>query len=77
MSIPDPRSVAPTDPIVAKVPRRQGRTSRKDAANGTLDVDLMLFFHAVAETLSFTKAAQRLGISRDTLRYRIKKYGLG
>ena len=24
-----------------------------------------------------TKAAQRLGISRDTLRYRIKKYGLG
>ena len=24
-----------------------------------------------------TRAAQRLGISRDTLRYRIKKYGLG
>jgi two-component system, NtrC family, response regulator AtoC len=24
-----------------------------------------------------TKAASRLGISRDTLRYRIKKYGLG
>ena len=24
-----------------------------------------------------TKAAQRLGISRDTLRYRMKKYGLG
>jgi len=24
-----------------------------------------------------TKAAQRLGISRDTLRYRMKKYGIG
>ena len=24
-----------------------------------------------------TRAAQRLGISRDTLRYRMKKYGLG
>jgi DNA-binding protein Fis len=23
-----------------------------------------------------TRAAQRLGISRDTLRYRLKKYGL-
>jgi DNA-binding protein Fis len=23
-----------------------------------------------------TKAAQRLGISRDTLRYRLKKYGI-
>jgi two-component system NtrC family response regulator len=24
-----------------------------------------------------TRAAQRLGISRDTLRYRLKKYGIG
>jgi DNA-binding protein Fis len=24
-----------------------------------------------------TRAAQRLGISRDTLRYRMKKYGIG
>ncbi|MGZ8392251.1 MAG: helix-turn-helix domain-containing protein, partial [Gemmatimonadales bacterium] len=24
-----------------------------------------------------TRAAQRLGISRDTLRYRLKKFGIG
>ena len=39
-----------------------------------IDVDLMLFFHAVAENLSFTRAAQRLGIDQSWLSHKIREF---
>lgn len=38
-----------------------------------LDIELLLFFHSVAETLSFTKAAQKLGIDQSWLSHKIRQ----
>ena len=40
----------------------------------TIDVDLMLFFHAVAEALSFTRAAKKLGIDQSWLSHKIRQF---
>lgn len=59
---------------------RAGNTSERLAASGlTLDeVERNMLEQALRDTAgNQTRAAQQLGISRDTLRYRMKKYGLG
>jgi DNA-binding transcriptional LysR family regulator len=43
-------------------------------AGSSIDVDLLLFFHAVAETLSYTKAAERLGIDQSWLSHKIRQF---
>jgi DNA-binding transcriptional LysR family regulator len=45
-------------------------------ANGgrEIDVELLLFFHAVAETLSFTKAAKALAIDQSWLSHKIRQF---
>jgi DNA-binding transcriptional LysR family regulator len=39
-----------------------------------IDVELLLFFHAVAETLSFTKAAKLLSIDQSWLSHKIREF---
>lgn len=39
-----------------------------------IDVELLLFFHAVAETLSFTKAAKALSIDQSWLSHKIRQF---
>jgi DNA-binding transcriptional LysR family regulator len=39
-----------------------------------IDVDLLLLFHAVAETLSFTKAAKALAIDQSWLSHKIRQF---
>jgi DNA-binding transcriptional LysR family regulator len=45
-------------------------------ANGgrEIEVELLLFFHAVAETLSFTKAAKALSIDQSWLSHKIRQF---
>src|ERR1700679_1686514 len=45
-----------------------------DSATHSIDVDLLLFFHAVAETLSYTRAAERLGIDQSWLSHKIRQF---
>jgi DNA-binding protein Fis len=47
--------------------------------NATLmDLERTMISRALAQTQgNVTRAAKLLGISRDTLRYRIEKYGIG
>jgi len=64
-----------TAPHGAPPIRRQPGGSRSpDAQGGAVDVDLMLFFYAVAEELSFTKAAQKLGIDQSWLSHKIRQF---
>lgn len=42
--------------------------------DGEIDVELLLFFHAVAETLSFTKAAKALSIDQSWLSHKIRQF---
>ena len=44
------------------------------APSGNVEVELILLFSAVAETLSFTKAAQRLGIDQSWLSHKIRQF---
>ena len=43
------------------------------AAPAQINVDLLLFFNAVAEELSFTRAARRLGIDQSWLSHKIRQ----
>lgn len=56
--------------------QRQGAASPKGGAglDGHFDVSMLLFFYAVAETLSFTRAAQRLGIDQSWLSHKIRQF---
>ncbi|HWA59101.1 MAG TPA: sigma-54 dependent transcriptional regulator [Gemmatimonadales bacterium] len=60
-------------------PADRARSERLTAPGMTLDeVERTMLEQALRDTAgNQTRAAQQLGISRDTLRYRIKKYGLG
>lgn len=42
--------------------------------NANVEVELIMLFSAVAETLSFTKAAQRLGIDQSWLSHKIRQF---
>lgn len=57
-------------------PCADSRRKPKSAADhgGAFSVELMLFFHAVAETLSFTRAAQQLGIDQSWLSHKIRQF---
>jgi DNA-binding transcriptional LysR family regulator len=43
------------------------------ALSGNVEVELILLFSVVAETLSFTKAAQRLGIDQSWLSHKVRQ----
>jgi DNA-binding transcriptional LysR family regulator len=61
----------------ARAPRRQRQSSVTAPASPSgneFDVGQLLFFFAVAETLSFTKAAQRLGIDQSWLSHKIRQF---
>lgn len=74
-----PMPVAGFDPPTQtpKLPVPSRRASKSEAANaalrGDVEVELILLFSAVAETLSFTKAAQRLGIDQSWLSHKIRQ----
>lgn len=59
---------------IISTPGARSRRSSREARSETVDVDLMLFFHAVAEELSFTRAAQRLGIDQSWLSHKIRDF---
>lgn len=52
----------------------RGAGNNAAARPNALDVDLMLFFHAVAVALSFTRAAQHLGIDQSWLSHKIRQF---
>lgn len=55
----------------------KSKQSRKrnpaNMAAKTIDVDLILFFHAVSQNLSFTRAAKQLGIDQSWLSHKIRQ----
>ena len=59
----------------APSPTRRGGDpdSSGGALRGNVEVELILLFAAVAETLSFTKAAQRLEIDQSWLSHKIRQ----
>lgn len=63
-------------PALAAIPGGKANERPKPAAalNGNVEVELLLLFSAVADTLSFTKAAQRLGIDQSWLSHKIRQF---
>ncbi len=58
---------------MATSPRAAAAAPGPQGAQAAISVDLLLFFTAVAEELSFTRAARRLGIDQSWLSHKIRQ----
>lgn len=61
--------------VVAQSPKTRSARKAGEAgpAKSNIDIELLIFFHAVADTLSFTKAAQKLRIDQSWLSHKIRQ----
>ena len=53
--------------------KKSGKAAPARMADGNIDVDLLLFFHAVSQNLSFTRAAKELNIDQSWLSHKIRQ----
>jgi len=52
---------------------RNAGAGATDGTKSEIDIELLIFFNTVAETLSFTKAAQKLNIDQSWLSHKIRQ----
>jgi DNA-binding NtrC family response regulator len=82
LSLATPTAPDPERPAGAQAPSPAGPITQEAPTLPPAGVDLEAWERALIEQAlresdgNQTRAAQRLGISRDTLRYRLKKYGI-
>lgn len=60
-------------PPPKSTPARRRKSTNDNNTKSEVDIELLIFFHAVAETLSFTKAAQKLNIDQSWLSHKIRQ----
>lgn len=76
LSVAAPMRVAPDAPAAPAVPSDQQAPNQAPATD-LVEVERSMIERAMRDAGgNQTRAAQRLGISRDTLRYRLKKFGI-
>lgn len=62
----------PTTAVKNRTKQANARAPKRAAAP-SIDVDLLLFFHAVSQNLSFTRAAKELNIDQSWLSHKIRQ----